>query len=138
MRRLLTALIGLAAFAAAADACDCGRAENAAAQAAGATVIFKGVAKKSVQSDEEGSDSVSTIFTVTEALKGEPGEEAHVSHPAVAGMNCGVDFADGQETLVFAYADGPNAPLSTNQCSMPQFSEAEIRAALKDEKKSAP
>lgn len=138
VKHALVALLGLAGLMGPATACDCGRAESAAAQAAGATVIFKGTARKTVHSDEEGSDTVYTIFAVTEALKGDPGAEAYISHPAVVDMNCGVDFADGEDALVFAYAETPEMPLSTNQCAMPQFSEDEIRAALKNETKSTP
>lgn len=126
------------AFIPVADACDCGRAASAAEQAAGATVVFIGTAQRTVPSDEEGSENAYTVFTVNEVLKGDPGDPAYITHPVIIGMNCGIDFKDGADALVFAYAESAEAPLTTNACSMPQFPEEEVRAALKPETQSAP
>lgn len=141
MRTALAVLFGFGVAAGTAEACDCGRAESAAAQLEGAAVAFVGTAARTVNSDEEGSSTVYTVFTVKEVLKGDPGkpgEEVYIFHPRIEGMNCGLDFEDGKDVLVFAYAETVDASFETNQCSMPQFPEDEIRAAAKPKTKGAP
>jgi len=117
-------------LAAPALACSC--AERTPGQSiAEAELIFIGTARETVHSDEEGSDTVYTVFKVKETLKGEPSEEAYISHELDTGSNCGIDFADGKEVLVLANHPSDDEPTTTDHCTMTGVTEATIRDALK-------
>jgi hypothetical protein len=139
MKKISLACLAAAAIAAASPALACSCVMRSAEErAAQSTAIFIGTATRTTSSEEEGSDTVYTAFTVKEMLKGTPATEVYVSHPADLGGNCGVDFEAGQETLVLASAENPDMPLRTNLCELTGADEAEIRAALKTKETSAP
>ena len=130
----LAALLAAAcALSAPALACSC-RVMTPEEHVAETELIFIGTAKETIHSDEEGSETVYTVFAVKEMLKGKgaPGEELFISHLADLGGNCGINFEDGKEMLVLANDEpGEETPATTNLCTMAGASEAELRAALK-------
>jgi hypothetical protein len=133
MKRIALAVIAAAGFAMApASACSCVD-FTAEERVARHELIFTGSARQTVRSDEEGSDTVYTVFIVKEMLKGEgaPGDEIYLFHPYDSGGNCGVDFADGKDALVIASDPPDDQPPSTNLCSMLGITEDEVRAVLK-------
>ena len=139
MKLLLLAFLAATAIALASPAlaCSCTM-RSAEERVAESAAIFIGTALGTVHSDEEGPDKVYTTFKVKETLKGTPADEQFVGHPVDLGGNCGVDFEEGKEVFVLAYAESPEAPLNTSLCMLAGADEAEIRAALKTKTKSAP
>jgi len=120
------AVLALLAAPAAAQTCSCTTYQDARQFVQFNDAIFEG---KVVSSKTE-SGIATTRFQVMEALKGELGAQAAVTHPAPGPGRCGgVAFEPGQTVVIVA--QGTMEDLATTSCQISAYSEAQIRAALK-------
>ena len=104
-------------------ACSCAFPQSPAQHLKISDVVFKGRVLRSTGDISRAA----TTFRVEATLKGNAAGELTVEH-TVLGAACGLTFATGETTLVFAYRS--RGKLWTSSCSQPRFSEAEYRAAL--------
>ncbi len=124
---LASALVALVLLAAPATAqnCTCTTYQSARQFVQFNDAIFRG--KVVASTNEHGI--ATTRFQVLETLKGEPGAQATVTHPAPGPGRCGgVAFEPGQTVLIVA--QGLMEDLGTTSCQISAYSEEELRAAL--------
>ena len=131
----LAASIATWVFAAPASACMCPPEASAEAQAA----AFDLVALAKMEGDAEigqtpfgTPERIETEFTLLEVMKGDAleGDEILVISGAPGNPSCGIRWREGSEVMLLAKARQTGG-YSAWMCSIPQFSEADFRAALK-------
>jgi hypothetical protein len=130
MRQLMQSILlalAILAFAVPALACSCVQFSNPREQLRSADVVFIG---RVVRSERDWLDRrwIYTTFDVQEALRGSVPRRVRIAQRD--GTSCGIiSFERGSREMVFAHRNGRR--LTTSACSMPRFSEAEYRAALR-------
>ena len=114
----LKALIAVAALtiSPSALACSCERSPTAAGILARASVVFTGIARRSVTA---GQDNAVTTFEITEHFKGPQAKTIAVRHPSGSSASCGVQFKDVEINTLAAH-DGAGG-LTTTLCSTWMF-----------------
>jgi hypothetical protein len=126
---LLLALAALALSVGPALACSCVHFGSAREHVRETDLIFIGVVEESQRALFE-DDAVYTQFRVVEVLKGRAPRYIRIRHNDDTCCICGLVFDRGAREMIFAHAD-EDGRYTTSSCSMPRFSEAEYRRALR-------
>lgn len=121
------ALLTVAGWAGAAEACSCVREASAAMQMSRADLAFRGTV---VSTRDTGlGDDARTVFRVRETWRGQARSRTIAVEHQTTSAICGVRFTPGATTVVLATrAEGR---WRTSLCASPQFDAAEYRRAAR-------
>lgn len=130
---LLGGLVVTVLGAGPAAACSCVGLSDAQALAS-ADVVFSGTVRDGAPSSPSREQTRTFRVTVDESFKGAPGAKPAV-RTATDSAACGVEFAQGDQVLVFATVGGPSASrpdeLSANLCSGTRVLEGPVPDAVR-------